>query len=357
MLQDEKFRTERDAKEREALVWQKTDSMQGDLRAINDSLSAKQREAKDIDAEIYAYKGLLEDKGAEVARLRKELAQRQDENLVLAKQRRNAETDVLSLSASKKAAESDADHLAAINDKLMNEKAEAEARERDSAVEAAGLRRQVDELEAKVALARKEKDQRAAELDVVLDTKKSGLDEADRLASFNSKLQAENQDLSNMAKDTEIQLMKAKQKYEDSLALLDAKEKELARARSGLSYTENRSTGAGAELYKLKQDNETLQRLLDSYRKDVDFQKKLREIESGKKMELELEKRRLENEALSKDIEARTAKKELEKVKDSHDMLLDSRLQMNEELSAMKEHADLLESQNFSVLPTNNLVS
>ena len=66
-------------------------------------------------------------------------------------------------------------------------------------------------------------------------------------------------------------------------------------------------------------------------------------------MELELEKKKLENETLSKDIEARSAKKELEKIRDTHGMLLEGHVQRTEELNALKQHAEVLENQNATL--------
>ena len=349
MLQDEKYRAEKDSKEREVLGWQKTDNLQAELQMLNDTLANRQRDLKDIDAELYAYKSLLDEKNGEIARLKKDLTGHEEESFFLSKEKRAVEGELLASRDSRLVAQNEVDTLAAGNERLAKEKAMIEERARATELDALRLRSQIGELETRLAIAKKDRAQKEAELDIVLDGKKTIKEDANKLSAYNGQLSGESQDLSNSVKSLELQLARARQKCDDSFALLDAKEKELARAKSGLTYSEDRSLNATAEFRKLRQDNETLQRLLDSYRKDVDFQKKLREIEATKKLEVELEKRKLENEALSKDLEARSAKKELEKVKDHHDQILEDKYQLNQELNALKEHTDILESQNTTV--------
>jgi len=316
---------------------------------MNDSLASKEKSLKDMETELYALKGLLEDKDAEIIRLRREEAEKKDEISFLSKEKRGLETDLLTVKDNRLNAQKDADTYASLNERLDKERAFLEDKARSAETDAAILRKKIEEAEIKFELAKKDKAAKEASLNVVLDGKKATRDDADRLLVSSVKLENENRDISLRIKDIEIQLEKARQRYDDCSALLDAKEKEIARVKSGLSYTEDRSVTAGLELKKLKDENESLQRLLDRYRKDVDFQKKLREIEQQKKIELELEKRKLENEALSKEIEARSAKKELEKIKDTHGALLEDKLAMHEELSALKEHTEVLENQNATL--------
>ena len=349
LLQEEKYRAERDAKEHEALLYQKTDNLNGELRLANDALLSRQKEVKDIDTELYAYKGLLEEKGSVLNSLKKELADLDLGNSTLAREKRLVESDLLVSRDSKMKAEAEVDNLAAVNDRILKNKQETEARAHETEEEVAALRRKLEDLEVQIDITKKDKAQKEAELSVVLDAKAANQNEAGKTSFLNSKLYEETKDLSNKAKDMEVQLFRLKQRYEDSLAMLEIKDKDLAKAENGLNFTEDRNTTANAELKKLKQENEALQRLLDSYRKDVDFQKRLREEETAKKLELEYEKRKLTNEALSKEIEARVAKRELEKVKDTHGQLLDDKLNINQELDALRQHAEVLESQNIGV--------
>ena len=69
-----------------------------------------------------------------------------------------------------------------------------------------------------------------------------------------------------------------------------------------------------------------------------------------KKIEVAQNKKIIEKSLLQKDIEARSAKKELEKVKDLQDQLLEDHYQLNEQLSALKGHVEVLENQNYGVI-------
>ena len=138
-------------------------------------------------------------------------------------------------------------------------------------------------------------------------------------------------------------------KLKDTLELVDAKDKEIRSSKATLTVTEDQTLETREETQKLQKDNDVLQSLLEKYKGDASFHKKVRDNEVVKKLEIEQEKKRLEREVLDKEIETRNVKKELEKVQEHKEILLDSHYQMNQELDALKEHAELLESQNKNV--------
>ena len=131
--------------------------------------------------------------------------------------------------------------------------------------------------------------------------------------------------------------------------MVEDKEKEFAAVRSNSLLVDSKALGAQQELRRFNQENEKLRTLVDKYKDDAQFQKRLRDQESTEKYRLEEEKQRLSKEAILKDIEARTAKKELEKYQDTHGQLIEERVMTSQELQALKEHTHLLESQNDNV--------
>ncbi len=349
LLQEEKARAERDAREREDLLLNKSDLLQGELKRLSDTSSDKQRQVKDTEVELNAYKDLVAEKNGEIAKLKDELARYTEESDSLSNAKRNAEADLDVLREGRKAAQTEVERLRSLNDNLVRAQAQSKDKEQDSAQEAYGLGRKLDDLTTQLEMVQKDRAQRENEADVAAENRMMKQKELDGIAVNNSRLREENRMLSDRVGGLEIELKRLSQRVEDSMTLLDAKEKELRNVKSSANYAEDRSLAANAELGKLKKDNDGLQLLLDKYRNDVEFQKRLREEEAIKKLEVEQDKRRLEKEALNKDLEARSAKRELEKVKDTHGQLLGEKLQLNQELDALKEHTDLLQSQNANV--------
>ena len=349
LLQDEKFRAERDAKERAALVWKNTDNLQAELRMVNSTIATKELDIKDIENEIHAYKELLEEKNSEITNIRKELIAHEQENSLLLKENKQVSEDLLVSREGKLTAQDEADQQSLLNNQLSRSHDETKKLVMDKELEAAKLRRQLADVELQIKAVKSAKIEKESELDVVQSNTRATRGESSKFLELNNELQSEIRDLSNNAKSLELQLSRASQKYDDSLLIVDNKSKELQRLKSGLSYSEDQGVSAELELRKLSNENDSLQRLLEKYGKDVDFQKRLKEAESSQKLQLELEKRKLANETLGKEIEARNAKRELEKVKDSHEQLLDDKISMNQELDAVKQHADLLEYQNRKV--------
>lgn len=342
-LQEEKYRMEAERGGRNGASWRGTeDSLE--VRRIEDTLESKERILKDVNAEAYALRSLADDKDAELARLRKDETE-YEETVARERERvRILEDDVRALRQGHWSARKDVEALAAEAEHLSSQRAVVGSRVRSVEDEIVYLRQKLREEEERLDVARIAKERRDAELAAMRQRK-----EVETWNIQNIRLENENRDLSQRATDIELQLMKLKRRCEDSSLMLENRGRELTQLRASLSYSPRRSADMYAELKMARESNEALQRMLDRYREDADFQKRLCEIEAAKKIELEVAKRKLESEALSKDLEARLAVRELEKVRSSRDVLLEGSSQVDEELNALKEHAEVLESQNAAL--------
>eukprot|EP00826_Nyctotherus_ovalis_P017670 TRINITY_DN1521_c0_g1_i34.p1 TRINITY_DN1521_c0_g1~~TRINITY_DN1521_c0_g1_i34.p1 ORF type:complete len:317 (-),score=88.60 TRINITY_DN1521_c0_g1_i34:153-1103(-) len=245
--------------------------------------------------------------------------------------------------------ERDSNSLSVLNEQIDKEKFAIEAQVKDAEADILVLRRRIEEVETRLELAQRRKAQKESELAAEISNKNANRDEVTRLNSAGLKIEQEVNELEKELSVLEVRLSNSYKQCDDRNLLLSAKDSELMQVKTALSRAEDRSLAASTDFRKAREDNDTLQRLLDQYKKDVDFQKKLREIEMSKKHELEIEKRRLQNEALSKEIEARSALQSLERVKDSHGQLLGDRVQLDDELNALRQHAEVLETQNMSL--------
>lgn len=328
---------------------QTTDNLQAQIRMLEGSLAAKQKQLKDVETEIYAYKTSLSDKDIEIGRLRNDQAVRENANSQLIKDNRLLESDIVAIKEDRLRVERDADNLAIVNEQINKERVALEVQTKDTEMDGAVLRKRIEETEGRLEIAQRRSVQKESELANEIVSKNTTRDEVTRLNGLSLRLENEVNELATQAGSLESHLASIYKQCDDRNLLLKSKESEFIQSKAEFGRAEDRSFAISAELRKAREDNETLQRLLDQYRKDVDFQKKLREIETSKKLELEAEKRRLENEAISKEMEARTAHQYLQRVKDSHGQLLEDRMQLDEELNALKQHAQVLETQNMSL--------
>ena len=349
LLQDEKNLAERESRDREDVHYKNNDELHADIRTLKLALEDKQKDVKNAVTDLAAYKGLVDDKGAEISDLKKDVANCAADNAELLRAKKNAETDLAVVFDGKKAAQTEGDRVALSNERTTAAEAQTAERLTQNRLESAELQRKIERVNGLITDLGAVKRGKDADIGVTLQGKSSNQLEADRLVSINAQLQDDNRNLEISAKDSELLLAKQRQKLDDALVVLSGNEKELLVARAGLSSADGKALETGDRARKLLRENEVLQSLLDKYRGDVELQRKLRLAETSKKLELEEDKKKLEREVIHKELEAHSAKRELERVHSDHGRLLDDHQQLSQELGAIKEHAELLESQNVNV--------
>eukprot|EP00826_Nyctotherus_ovalis_P006221 TRINITY_DN1144_c0_g1_i3.p1 TRINITY_DN1144_c0_g1~~TRINITY_DN1144_c0_g1_i3.p1 ORF type:complete len:383 (+),score=94.79 TRINITY_DN1144_c0_g1_i3:398-1546(+) len=292
---------------------------------------------------------LLMDKDEEFEKLKRDHKMLERNNAQETNERRNLELEVNSLSQARANADKESNSITLLNDRLQSERIDLERRAKDAQHEISTLLKRIEETGNRLKLVRQRAVQKEAELDSEARSRQLNNDQAADSSSLNTKFEDENKELLMKVVELENAVVKKQQQYNNSTTILDVRRKELDNATSALTYSESKSVLLQEEFEQARRNNDTLQRLLDQYRQDVDFQENLREIEGAKKVELEAEKRRLEQEAISKDIETCTARRELEQVKGRHEELLESNWQIGKELDALKQHAELLQDQNATL--------
>ena len=348
-MQKEIHCTEVDFKERENDNWRRNNSLRTELNNINDVLTNKDKELIDTNNGISSYKSLVAGKDIELDRLRKDKYSRDNDSIILEKDKRALESDVMILRGSRLDSEKQADNLAIVNKRLNDEHLILESKAKDTTEQLMLLRKQLENAEVDLGLARREKEKKEVELVTLIDAKSASQAEIDRQRIANISLDKENRELSQRVAELSNEFSQLQQRYNDAGSLLDNRERELSQVHSNLSLIEHRNTDADVEFMKIQRDNEVMQNYLSKYREDAELQKHLREIESSKKVELVIQKKRLEEEARAKEYEARSVKIALERERDEHGRLLQGANQTSEELDALKRHAELLEGQNMTL--------
>ena len=348
-LQREKENADSGYKEKENVYWRKHEDLQSELRTFCNTLGAKTKELQDVNSGVQSYKSLVAEKDIELDRLHREKDLRESDNLLLSKENRNLEADLAVIRDGRFDAEKQVDSLVLVNERLNKERILFEDRVKDTTQELLAIRKTFDDTEVRLEIAKRDKANTDSDLVAVLKAKNINQDEVERQRLINIRLEKESRELTQRVAALSAQLSQAQERYDGSVILLHSREKELGQVRSSLSYSESKTSVAQADLVRARQDNEVLQQYLDKYRKDVDFQKRLREVEAAKKLELETEKQRLEREALVRGAEVRLIQSELVKERDAHGQLLEEKIQTSEEVDALKRHAELLEGQNLEL--------
>lgn len=354
LLQEEKNRTERDSRDRDELSFKKNDSLQSDIRVLNASIDEKRILIKDLNSELLALKDLTNAKNLEISRVKHELEEGIARNNELKKSKRHLEDEWSIESDKKKNANIEIDRLNVLNDELSKAEADVAGKAKDNELEIYRLSKRIDELNGQITDTEEIKKQKEIELRVTFEDKENNQKEIDRLLLLNDDYAKDNKSLDSKSKELEYEILKVNKRLDSTFDDIGFKDKDLKQLRAGLSYAQEKGYENKEQIKKVQKDNEFLQSLLEKYRGDIDFQRRLRNEEVSKKIELEQEKKLLEREVMSKQLEAHSAKKELEKIQDVKERLLDDHYQMNQELGALKDHAGLLESQNKNV---NNVIS
>eukprot|EP00826_Nyctotherus_ovalis_P010384 TRINITY_DN12743_c0_g2_i1.p1 TRINITY_DN12743_c0_g2~~TRINITY_DN12743_c0_g2_i1.p1 ORF type:complete len:379 (+),score=78.71 TRINITY_DN12743_c0_g2_i1:376-1512(+) len=312
-------------------------------------LDSAEQELRDKLSALSTQKALIENRNVDITRLRKLVADLDDESIRIQRARANLQQELQDVRDARRFAEQTAARRAEDGDAIKRARDVEENNLRSAVAEAETLSRRLADLQATVDSVERQCEQKDGDVAAMGRMRRQAQEEVDALSVKNTKLQDEKQALLNKIKDLEAQSRLADRKLEDITVLIDAKEKELRTMRSSAAYVESRGTSTRQDLRKLQTDNENLQVLLDKYRNDAQLHKRLRDEEAVRKYQLEEEKKRLSRETLVKSLEAQTVKKELERYQGSHSQLLQEREMVSQELDAIKEHADLLESQNFTV--------
>lgn len=348
-LQEEKAQLEAEFDNRDSQSLHLNQNIQATIHKLQRMVAEKEKEVRDIDASVYAYKTILGEKEIELGQLAKEQEVCGEELKDRDKEMGGLEEELEEIRKECLEAEREVEDLVVGNEKLNGDCAELADKAKSTEQDVVALKRRIEECEMRLEITRRQKLKSDLELETSIKAKQLSREETDRLDLLNGREETEVRTLAVQADDLEARLIRSNQQYDDSTFVLNSKDKEHVRMKALLNYAEERDLAVQSELQKAQLENSTLQRLLDQYREDINFQKKLHEIESVKKKELEAERRRLEGEAAAKEMEARKVREQLEKVKDTQVNLLEDRAQLGEELDALKQHAEVLESQNVQL--------
>jgi chromosome segregation ATPase len=346
---DEKNQKEVEIKEIDNLHAKKNENLQAEIRNMKISLEEKQKVLKDLELELSAVKKAAEEKGGDISKIRSEIAGSTADNSVLVREKKRIAGEIKGESERKKAADLEIERLSQLNDRENSAVHLADNKHKENELEIIRLKRRIDEISDKINVEQKIQEEKEAGIGASLEDKRVVNKEIERLQGTNLMLENDNNNLSIKIKDYELQLDQANSRIQGTYAVIDNKDKEIRSTKLSLANIEGKTIDAIEQSKKIKRDNDVLEVLLSKYRSDVNQHKKVRENEISEKLDLLEEKKVLERKVLHKEIEAKSAKHELQKVQKNKEYVLDNNYQLNKELDALKDHANVLETQNFTV--------
>lgn len=349
-------RIKHESLQREDMHLKTSENLQTDLRLLTNTLDEKDALARKYASDISETKLQLDQRNEQLSRLNKELVNSHLDNDALLKENNNADQDLRALFNSRKQAENEANNLLLLNDKITKSRIASDDNVRSTEIELVQHNRKLEDLKALLNDTKNAVFQKETDLDHANQQRNESRTEADRLLLKNHQLQGERDIFLKKREDLGYQISESKKKLDSAYIMMDSREKDLKETQNGIAYSERKAFEAKEEQLKLQKENETLQILLDKYRNDANLEKQLREEERFRKLQLSQEKRKLEQQAIQKELEAKAVKRELEKVQDTHERLLDNKDQLSQEINAIKQHANLLQSQNTTVFALDCLI-
>eukprot|EP00826_Nyctotherus_ovalis_P017029 TRINITY_DN14973_c0_g1_i7.p1 TRINITY_DN14973_c0_g1~~TRINITY_DN14973_c0_g1_i7.p1 ORF type:complete len:314 (+),score=124.55 TRINITY_DN14973_c0_g1_i7:508-1449(+) len=293
----------------------------------------------------------------ELARLKGDIGSLETSFKDLQAENRTLQSKCEASEAQNKAAHSEIDSLALLNERLTKDNTDRADKEREYEREVRDLETELQRMKLENDALKRSCSSKDKELENVENSRLILRRELDSLKGDCARYEDQLDEREHKIKDMEGQLSELNNHLTITISKVESRENYINSLNDKVTKAEEKSIRTEGELSRLKKENESLHNLLDKYREDVEQQKKYREDQMMQKYELEQQRKQLEREALSKDIEARTAKRELEKIQEAKDRLMGDRYQLNQELEALKEHAELLESQNDNVSLETRLVT
>ena len=349
ILVDEKAQSEVNAKAKDDIQLKHIEKLKNELKELQDALSLKNGEFTNLSGELGNLKLILDSKNNEIFKLRTDIKTGNSLNSKYLIEKNGLENDLAVTVEGKNVAQAELDKLNLLNESLEKDKNLNSEKIQHLEIEYAQTGKKLGDIGDQNKLLSAEKVRLLNDLNVQKEARLYHQKESDKMLLLNSKLLEEKKYLEDKAGSLEYQLAQLDKKIGDTGLLIDSKEQELTNAKLSLNISEEKNLEARVNLDKLRKDKETLEILMNKYKHDAFLNKKLRDEQARRALELESEKNLLEKRVSNKEIEAFSVKKDLERIADSHNKLMVEHLDSNRELDALKEHTSLLENQNLNL--------
>jgi chromosome segregation ATPase len=346
--QKHKWTTERSLKEEEQI--RIIETFKVDIEKMKEVMDIKLKQLTVTDAELVSAKDTIKDKEREIEGYKKLLDQGKEEIQRYIEDRKALEREYNIILETKKTMQIEHDRILSLNERLSKANKENIDKERERSVENSKLLKQIAELSTEMENLRRDLNQKQRELEIVKETKKSAQKDLDKSGVTLVKLQEEIQRFTLSNKEYEDERANLNKRLVETIEILGQKEEELRAFQMKLSQADERILELEAANARLGAEYESGKITISKYEEDLEFQRKGIHSESSKVYEIMSEKERIERELVSKDLEIKSLKAEMEKVKTTREIWMEERYKFSEEFESLKEHLKVLQAQNDSVI-------
>ena len=349
LLQEEKFRQDRESRDKDELHLKAISNLKGDLELIKQSLHEKNLRNGELNSNLNSVRSLIEANDLEIEKSKLEISAIIRENSKIEEENRLLRASVSSLEHFKlnslESLERAKNDFASIC--LSKKAGESKIISLDYEANEAAKKLFQTANEAKVL--EYEKNKLQVDLSTSIDALILNEKENEKLQMRNARLMEEAKAIQIKSRNLEYQISLIEEKIANISKLILSKEDEINKARLSLTFSEEKNRIANDELLKLKRERETMEILMAKYKQDSDIFKNLKEDQFIKTIDLDSKKKALEKEVLAKTIEITNVKKNLYNAEFVNKELSEEHYYYNKELDALKDHASILENQNLNL--------
>ena len=340
----------KDTKGKDALRYNTIDHLKAEIDILRRDLDRKLTDSRDLVTEANVFKSMLDEKNVEIAKLKEQIANEAHFTRSVQKEKNLAESELGAVMDNKRATGMSLTAAQVESKRLSDLKAEDHLILRDKELELSRQERKHNEGLDEIGLLGKEKRDLDAACSLAREGRRVNNLEVDRLVILNDKLQEERRAKDDLISQLQLEGKRMGRKVQDGDILLEAKDRQLREGRETLSYVEHMGTDTRIEVERLLREKDAAGMLAERNKKDANLNEMLRKEEMIRYSELANEKKDLERKLIDKELEAYTNKKQLGSLAANADAIIDRNYAMNDELSALKDHSDVLSTHHNQVL-------
>jgi hypothetical protein len=152
----------------------------------------------------------------------------------------------------------------------------------------------------------------------------------------------------------EYELNLSKKKINELQSINEYKSSKEIELKGKLSSAEKNAVEYREHLLKVEHEKQLYAKIADEHKKESEITKKYRDDELSHSIQLLSEKKKLESVIKDKELEASIAKRNLYIIQETHQEVIEDKFNKEREVEALKEHADVLSSQNKTVYSLNS---
>ena len=350
LLQNKKLETVQKAKENEEILRSDAKILKEELTKYREIGNEIQEKLKEINVELATYKNLLHDRESEYTKVKKELENNNEENASGIKNKRIIEGDLDLIKDYKKKIDLEIIRLKEMNETTGKSAEIIRNKEHNLIIQIDNLKKELALLEDKLSLAKKKQLAQSNNIESVQSEKINIQSDVEKLVETNSKFKQDNIQLFTQLENVKNDFDLLNKRYNESEVVLNDKINELNIIYSEIKEANKKENDLQLQEANLQSENINLKAELEKLKYELEFQMKIREVQKEEQIHFEKNKQEIEMIAISKDLMARTAKKELEQMKMSQEHLLNDHTQLNSQLDALRKHAEVLETHNAMVI-------